>query len=70
MEYTLGTFGDMRLDKGGVRSSNGWWRARRCACGVWAAIAVTILRFFRSIAVITLVVRRLPTTQAQFVDHQ
>jgi hypothetical protein len=37
MEMSLGTFGDLRLDKGGARSSNRWPCARRCACGVWAA---------------------------------
>ena len=31
MEYSLGTFGDLRFDKGGARSSNRWPRARRCA---------------------------------------
>ena len=39
MEMSLGTFGDLRLDKGGVRSSNRWLRARRCVCAGWAATA-------------------------------
>jgi hypothetical protein len=39
MEWSLGSFGDLRLDKGGVRSSNGWSCARRCVCAGWAAIA-------------------------------
>jgi hypothetical protein len=37
MSDALGSFGDLRLDKGGLRSLNGWSRARRYACGVWAA---------------------------------
>jgi hypothetical protein len=37
MEMSLGTFGDLRLDKGGARSSNRWLRARRCVCAGWAA---------------------------------
>ena len=39
MEWSLGSFGDVRLDKGGLRSSNGWSRARRSACAGLAAIA-------------------------------
>src|SRR5579862_9859390 len=35
MEWSLGSFGDARLDKGGVRSSNGWSRAKRSACAGW-----------------------------------
>jgi hypothetical protein len=31
MDWSLGSFGDLRLDKGGVRSSNGWSCARRFA---------------------------------------
>jgi hypothetical protein len=31
MEMSLGVFGDLRLDKGGVRSSNEWSRARQFA---------------------------------------
>ena len=40
MEWSLGSFGDVRLDKGGVRSSNGWLRARRYACAGWVVTAV------------------------------
>jgi hypothetical protein len=36
MLYELGSFGDLRLDKGGPRSWNGSSRARRSACGVLA----------------------------------
>ena len=36
---SLVTFGDLRLDKGGARSSNRWSRARRCVC---AGSAVTV----------------------------
>jgi hypothetical protein len=37
MEMSLGTFGDLRLDKRGARSSNRWLRARRCVCAGWVA---------------------------------
>jgi hypothetical protein len=40
MEWSLGSFGDMRLDQGGARSSNGWSRARRCACAGWGVTVV------------------------------
>ena len=40
MDWSLGTFGDLRLDKGGVQSPNGWSRARRYACAVWAVAGV------------------------------
>ena len=40
MEWSLGSFGDLRLDKGGPRSSNGWSHAKRCAC---AALAVSVV---------------------------
>jgi hypothetical protein len=39
MEMSLGSFGDLRLDKGGVRSSNRWSFARRC---VFAASVATV----------------------------
>ena len=39
MEWSLGSFGDLRLDKGGVRSSNGWSRAKQSVCAGWAGIA-------------------------------
>jgi hypothetical protein len=39
MELSLGSFGDLRLDKGGVRFSNGLCRARRFACADWAVTA-------------------------------
>jgi hypothetical protein len=32
MDRWLGTFGDARLDKGGLRSSDRWLRARRSVC--------------------------------------
>jgi hypothetical protein len=38
MEWSLGSFGDLRLDKGGARFSNGWSRARRCACAGWVVV--------------------------------
>jgi hypothetical protein len=44
MEWSLGSFGDLRLDKGGLRSSNGWSRARQCACAALAVSAVAKLR--------------------------
>src|SRR5882762_2593591 len=40
MEWSLGSFGDLRLDKGGARSSNGWSRARRYACAGWVVTVV------------------------------
>ena len=39
MEMSLGSFGDLRLDKGGLRFSNRWFCAKRCACAGWAATA-------------------------------
>ena len=33
IDWSLGRFGDRRLDKGGWRSSNAWSRARMSACG-------------------------------------
>ena len=35
IDWSLGRFGDRRLDKGGRRSSNAWLRARMSACGGW-----------------------------------
>lgn len=37
MDYSLGTFGDVRLDKRGRRSWNGLSRTKPCACAGWAA---------------------------------
>jgi hypothetical protein len=39
MEMSLGSFGDLRLDKGGARSSNRWSCARRCA---FAGLVATV----------------------------
>jgi len=39
MDQSLGTFGDLRLDKGGLRFSNEWLCARQYASAGWAAIA-------------------------------
>src|SRR6202790_5622474 len=35
INWSLGRFGDRRLDKGGRRSSNAWSRAVMSACGGW-----------------------------------
>ena len=35
IDWSLGRFGDCRLDKGGRRCSNAWSRARMSACGGW-----------------------------------
>ena len=39
MELSLGTFGDVCLDKRGRKSSYGCLRVKRCACASWAATA-------------------------------
>jgi|KBSMisStandDraft_5_1062788.scaffolds.fasta_scaffold161136_2 hypothetical protein len=44
MDMSLGTFGDLRLDKRGVRSSNRWSHARLCVCAVWVVTAVASFR--------------------------
>jgi len=35
MEWSVGRFGDRRLDKGGLRCWNVWLRAPRYACASW-----------------------------------
>src|ERR1700757_3836634 len=37
MEWSVGRFGDRRLDKGGGRCWNVWLRAPRYACASWPA---------------------------------
>ncbi len=40
IDWSLGRFGDLRLDKGGRRSSNAWSRARMSACDGWQEACV------------------------------
>jgi hypothetical protein len=36
--WSLGCFGDRRLDKGGRRCSKPWYCVRACACAGWAVV--------------------------------
>ena len=38
IDWSLGRFGDRRLDKGGRRLSNAWSWARMSACGGWQKV--------------------------------
>ncbi|MGY4330611.1 hypothetical protein ACVWWG_005622 [Bradyrhizobium sp. LB7.2] len=41
IDWTLGRFGDRRLDKGGRRLSDAWLLARMSACGSFREETVT-----------------------------
>jgi hypothetical protein len=58
IDWTLGRFGDRRLDKGGRRSSNAWLRARQSACGYkesqrWISTAVAARPLLTTAAAVT-----------------